>query len=87
MRLEEAEPGLRARAAHGEGAHLLGVNEGVAAVLPTPCHAAHSTHGSTQAACRVGWGTSKFEGPENPREGMRDEMPTTEDAIVDRLEA
>ena len=63
MRLEEAESGLRARAAHGEGAHLLGVNEGVAAVLPTPCHAAHSTHGSTQAACRVCWGTSKFEGP------------------------
>ena len=53
MRLEEAESGLRAGLAHGEGAHLLGVKDRVDAVLPVHSDTARARHCGTQAACRV----------------------------------
>ena len=45
---------MGAGVAHGAGAHLLAVNEGVHAVLPVRCDAARAPHCHAQAECRVG---------------------------------
>ena len=50
---EEEECGMGASVAHGEGAHLLAVNEKVAAVLSVRCDAARAPHCTAQAVCRV----------------------------------
>ena len=88
VRVQEAESGMGARMARGEGAHLLAVNEGVGAVLPAHCYAARATHCSAQAACRVGSTMSFSGGPlqaiaGTPRESTVAQRPT-EDRHEDR---
>ena len=64
---------MGARAAHGEGAHLLEVNEGVVAVLPARCDAARSTHLPAGAARAVVSTGSKLEVPDLTRSLTRGE--------------
>ena len=64
---------MGARVAHGEGAHLFEVNEGVVAVLPARCDAARSTHLPAGAARAVASTESKLEGPQDTTGCTRDE--------------
>ena len=64
---------MGARVAHGEGAHLLEVNEGVVAILPGRCDATRSTHLPAGAARAVVSTGSKLEGPQGTSGCMRDE--------------
>ena len=57
--------------AHGEGAHLLEVNEGVVAVLLARCDAARSTHLPAGAARTNVAIRSILGGPRKTKEGMR----------------
>ena len=58
--------------AHGEGAHLLEVNQGVLAVVSTLCHAARSTHCGAAAAQTVVSRRMKKGGPQITTECSRD---------------
>ena len=78
---------MGAGAARGAGAHLLAVNEGVAAVLPARCDAARAPHCCAQAECRVAAHRLKKGGPQAATEGMQHELLPSEDAIDDRSEA
>ena len=68
---------MGARAAHGEGAHLIAVNEGVVAVLPARCDVARSTHLPAGAARAVISTTSKLAGPDLTRSLTRGEGATS----------
>ena len=65
-----ADRGLGARMAHGEGAHLLEVNEGVVGVIPARCDASRSTHLPAGAAHTDVAKASNLEGPDNTRKLM-----------------
>ena len=63
---DEAERGMDAGVARGDGAHLLEVNEGVEAVLSARCEAAWSTHLPAGAVRTFGSSGVKSEGPYDP---------------------
>ena len=65
---------MGARVAHGEGAHLLEVNEGVEEVLSARCEAAWSTHLPAGAVRTFGSSGVEFEGPEITRDLSPREM-------------
>ena len=71
--------------AHGEGAHLLEVNEGVVAVLPARCDAARSTHLPAGAARAVVSTGSKLEVPDLTRSLMRGEGASSCEPVSARL--
>ena len=68
---------MGAGVAHGEGAHLLEVNEGGVAVVPARCDAARSTHLPAGAAHTIVSKAFELEGPDLPRSLTRGEAASS----------